>query len=151
MAKTVLGEAHLQTADGQPGGLTGLYYDSGNLTGPAALQVDPELQFAWGQARPAVLTRLPRPLQLPRRTFTVRLFFAEPDGLAPGQRVFSIKLQGQEVLPRFDIAQQSGGPDRGVVQEFKGIPVQDALAIEFRPTADKPAVIGGVELIAEGP
>jgi outer membrane protein assembly factor BamB len=151
MAKTVLGEAHLQTADGQPGGLTGLYYDSGNLTGPAALQVDPELQFAWGQARPAVLTRLPRPLQLPRRTFTVRLFFAEPDGLAPGQRVFSIKLQGQEVLPRFDIAQQSGGPDRGVVQEFKGIPVQDALAIEFRPTTDKPAVIGGVELIAEGP
>ena len=61
--------------------------------------------------------------------YTVRLYFAELDDLKAGQRVFSVSLQGKEVLSGFDIAQAAGGAGRGIVKEFKDIAVGETLIV----------------------
>lgn len=85
------------------------------------------------------------------QVYTVRLYFAEPDELAPGERVFDVLLQDQPVLPAFDVVQTAGAPRRGVVREFRGIAVGAQIALAFRPTATSrhPPILCGVELVAE--
>jgi len=149
IAKAAIPPERLVSAGGQPGGLTGMYYATATLSGPAALQIDPQIRFDWGRTLPAVLHPVPRPIALAPRPFTVALTFAEPDGLAPGQRIFSVRLQGREVLADFDIAREAGGVNRSVVKEFRGVQVHDALEIEFAGSSENPAVLCGVELIEE--
>jgi hypothetical protein len=147
--KSSIPAARLLSVDGQPGGLTGMYHATAALTGPAALQIESELRFDWGQALPAVLQPLARPTSRVARPFTVALTFAEPDGLSPGQRVFSVRMQGQPVLTDFDIALEAGGADRGVVREFPGVLIDEALELEFTASTGRPALLCGVELIEE--
>ncbi len=80
------------------------------------------------------------------RLYTVRLHFAEPEKLRPGQRVFSVSLQGKEVLADFDIVAEAGGPNRSVVKEFERVRAGDELKIVFTPKAGEP-VISGIELV----
>jgi len=54
----------------------------------------------------------------PNRPYTVRLHFAEFAWTQPGQRVFSVDINGQRVLNNFDIVAAAGGPFKAVVQEF---------------------------------
>lgn len=149
IAKSAIPAAQLCSADGQPGGLTGMYYATASLTGPAALQTDAQLRFDWGQTLPVVLQPLPRPLPLAPRTFTVALTFAEPDDLSPGQRVFSVRMQGQQVLAELDIVREAGGAHRGLVKEFRGVTIHEALELEFDSATAEPAILCGVELIEE--
>jgi hypothetical protein len=88
--------------------------------------------------------------QTPPR-YTVRLCFAEPDGLGPGERVFDVLLQGKKALDRFDVAKAAGGPDRCVVREFPGVPAAGQLRIEFSPGdgAEFGPVLSGAEIILE--
>src|SRR5262249_46594893 len=83
-------------------------------------------------------------------TYTVRLYFAEPDALQPGERVFRVLVQGREVLKDFDIVKESGGPRRSVVREFRGVAARGELTLTFQPSAGD-AVLCGVELHAEAP
>jgi hypothetical protein len=83
------------------------------------------------------------------RSFTVLLTFAEPDDLRSGQRVFSVRMQGREVLKDFDVAREAGGAHRGVVKELRGVRVQDAIQIEFASTTENPPILCGVALIEE--
>ncbi|MCU0874642.1 MAG: PQQ-binding-like beta-propeller repeat protein, partial [Pirellulaceae bacterium] len=55
--------------------------------------------------------------------YTVRLHFAEPEDLQPGERVFDVRLQDEPVLKGFDIVQAAGAPRRAVVKEFAGVRV----------------------------
>ncbi len=91
-----------------------------------------------------------RPVHPPAR-YTIRLHFAEPEELKPGQRVFGVALQGKPVLDKFDIVSAAGGTQRGVVKEFKGVVIQKDLKITFTraPGAMAGPLICGVELIAE--
>jgi len=87
----------------------------------------------------------------PPRSYTVRLHFAEPEKVKPGQRVFSIVLQNRTVWNDFDIVKETGGPHRPVVQEFRGISAGASLKIELIPTGTsqwKP-VLCGIELVTE--
>jgi len=147
--KSVIPPNRLVSAEGKPGGLTGLYYATAAHAGPAALQTDPQLRFDWGQSLPMVLHPLPRPVALEPRSFTVRLTFAEPDALQPGQRIFSVRMQGRAVLDGFDIAREAGGNRRGVLKEFRGVKVHEALELAFASATQNPAVLCGVELIEE--
>ncbi|MDZ7619545.1 MAG: PQQ-binding-like beta-propeller repeat protein [Patescibacteria group bacterium] len=149
VAKAAIPASRLSTAEGEGGGLTGLYYETAALAGPAVVQTDAQLRFNWGRDLPAALRRLPRPLQLPERTFTVRLYFAEPEVIGPGERVFSVRMQGREVLADFDVAREAGGPNRSVAREFRGIRISDALTIAFVPKTAKPALVCGVALVEE--
>jgi outer membrane protein assembly factor BamB len=82
------------------------------------------------------------------RAFAVRLVFAEPDGLAPGGRVFDVKLQGREVLKDFDVAREAGGGWTSLVKEFKGVRAGKELKLEFKGAAP---VLCGVEVVCEDP
>lgn len=83
--------------------------------------------------------------------YTVRLYFSEPDEVATGQRVFDVEIQGQKVLEKLDIIQETGVPFHGVVKEFKGIEVTKDLAIHLRQAPGSPLkpVLSGVELLQE--
>lgn len=147
--KQAIPPARLATAEGAPGGLTGIYYETAGLTGPAAAQTDAQVRFDWGRELPAALHRLPRPMPLPERSFTVSLYFAEPEAIGPGERVFSVRLQGAEVLTDFDIIEEAAGLNRGVVRTFEGVRIANALEVEFIAKTGKPALVCGVELIEE--
>jgi outer membrane protein assembly factor BamB len=82
--------------------------------------------------------------------FTVRLYFAEPDALKTGERVFDVRLQGQTVLRGFDIVAQAGGPRRALVKEFRDVKVDAELTVELNPSAPGSVpVLCGIELIAQ--
>jgi hypothetical protein len=83
--------------------------------------------------------------------FTVRLYFAEVDNMAEGQRVFDVTLQGKAVCKDFDIAAETRGSGACLMKEFKGIPITDTLSAEFVAKRDQTArpLICGIELIAE--
>jgi len=83
-------------------------------------------------------------------TYTVRLHFAEPDDLAPGERVFDVALQGRVVLKNFDVVREAGGPMRPVVKNFEGVRVDDDLSVTFRRRKGEP-VLCGVEARVEAP
>jgi hypothetical protein len=80
------------------------------------------------------------------------LYFAEIEEREPGQRGFTVSLQGRTVLEDFDIAKEAGGANRTVVKEFKGISVKDDLKITLTPAAESQAepLLCGIEIIAEG-
>ena len=82
--------------------------------------------------------------------YTVRLYFAEPDdSLDQGDRVFSVALQGKTVLNDLDIMREALGPHCCLVKEFRGIPLGDELRVKLTPVRGRPAVLCGIELIAE--
>ena len=85
------------------------------------------------------------------QAYTVRLYFSEPEDRKPGERVFTVALQGQEALADFDITQAAGGPRRSVMKEFRGVQVQDDLTISLTPAggSQAPPVLCGIELVAE--
>jgi len=82
------------------------------------------------------------------RVYRVRLYFAETEGAAPGQRVFDVKLQGNTVLSGFDIYTAAGGSDLAVVREFSGIQALDTLTVELVPVLGEP-LISGIEILPD--
>lgn len=83
--------------------------------------------------------------------YTVRIVFAEPDQLRPGERVFNVWMQGNLVLENFDTLKAAGGPNRGVIKEFRHVAIQDELLIRFQrtPHSSVGPVVCGIELLAE--
>ncbi|HUT95689.1 MAG TPA: PQQ-binding-like beta-propeller repeat protein [Thermoguttaceae bacterium] len=146
--KSVVPKERLFTADARPGGLTAAYYDT-KFDGPAVLRIDPEIELDWGEGPPEPLEPSAEPID-PSGVYTVELFFAEPDSRSPGDRVFSVAIQGREVLEDFDVVREAGGPMRGVVKQFGGIRVDRDLSISFTPKAGRPLVCG-VRLERDGP
>jgi predicted alpha/beta superfamily hydrolase len=89
--------------------------------------------------------------KVPNGKYTVRLHFAETyDGIGgPGERVFSVSLQGKEVLKDLDPFQVAGGALKPVVKEFKGVSVENGqLVIGFTPNVENPQICG-IEILAE--
>lgn len=148
LPKQIVPPERLSTPDGKPG-LAAAYYDNGQCNGPAAIQVDPRIAFDWTGQPPAAIQRCRASGKAIEQSYTVRLTFAEPEAVQPGQRVFSVRLQGREVLKDFDILKEAGGMHRGVVREFRGVRAHEAVTLDFAPSATEPPVISGVELIAE--
>ena len=88
-----------------------------------------------------------------KRTYTVRLYFIEPDRQAAGQRQFDVAVQGKTLLRGLDVSREAGGPNRGLVKEFMGVKVGKELTIDLRlliGSAVKESVLSGVEMVAEG-
>ncbi len=86
------------------------------------------------------------------KRYTVKLYFAEPENVAVGQRLFDIEIEGQKVLTNFDIAKEAGGSLRSVVREFAGVSARGQLTVRLTPsegTALREPVLCGIELIAE--
>ena len=93
------------------------------------------------------------PFGIRTRTYTVRLHFAEPDRVKPGERLFDVAVQGERVLTGFDVVKEAGGTDRVVIREFRGVRVRRDLKVTLTPTAGAKraqTLLSGVEVIAEG-
>jgi len=88
-----------------------------------------------------------------KASYTVKLHFAELEDRKPGERVFDVRVQGQEVLHGFDIAEAAGGADKPVIRTFAKIPVTDALTIECLPASKQPGaappLLCGIEIAIE--
>ncbi len=82
-------------------------------------------------------------------TFTVRLYFAEPDNVQPGERVFDVALGGETVLQAFDVVAQAGESRRGIMKEFKKVDGSETLKLEFKSHTERGAILSGIELIRE--
>lgn len=88
---------------------------------------------------------------VPNGKYTVRLYFAETfDGIEKaGDRLFSVKVQGKEVLKDLDVFKESGGFAKPLVKTFTGVAVTDGkLRIEFVPNVQNPEV-NGIIVVAE--
>jgi outer membrane protein assembly factor BamB len=82
--------------------------------------------------------------------WTVCLHFAEPLDLRPGERVFSVTLQGREVMKSFDIVRACGGARRAVIRAFEGIAAKGALEVTLTPAdGSRPPLLCGVEVVAD--
>ena len=81
-------------------------------------------------------------------SYTVRLVFAEPEDLKPGERRFSVSLNGRTVLPNLDLVAEAG-VGKTVVREFRDIAVTDDLVIELRPLGARPTILCGIEAVAQ--
>jgi hypothetical protein len=83
-------------------------------------------------------------------TYTVRLGFVAP----ANRRKFDISIQGRVVNENLDVLKETGGVNRALVKEFKGIPVQNLLSLELIPENPSPElsqapVINFIEIIRE--
>ncbi len=79
--------------------------------------------------------------------FTIKLTFAEPnEQAAKGDRVFSVTLQGNTMLPQFDIVQAAGRPMSGVVREFHIETNDGRVVIELAAIRGK-TLLSGIELL----
>ena len=84
------------------------------------------------------------------RPYTVRLYFAEPDEINPGQRIIDVAIQNQKVLDDFDIIKEANGQYKSVVREFNGIMVKDDLVLNFSASNNGEApLICGIEILGE--
>ncbi len=80
--------------------------------------------------------------------YNVTLYFAEPEDISAGERIFDVSIQGEKVLENFDIVQEAGGPKRVLRKEFRGIKVNDTLNIGFSSNLQS-TVISGIEIVIE--
>ncbi|MBI2804049.1 MAG: PQQ-binding-like beta-propeller repeat protein [Planctomycetes bacterium] len=84
------------------------------------------------------------------QAYTVKLYFAEPDGMPAGKRRFHVEVEGRRVLTDFDIAKEAGGPARSLVKEFTGVTALDVLRVRLiAANSEFTPVICGIELVAE--
>lgn len=78
----------------------------------------------------------------------MRLYFAEPAGQRPGERVFSVSLQGKAALADLDIARQAPAPGKTIIREFQGVEAARELKITFAARQGQP-VLSGLRLEVE--
>ena len=104
-------------------------------------------------------------IPLAKGTYELRLFFAEteyglgnPLGGSETSRLFTIAINGTEVLRRFDPIAESGGPNRLLVRAFKDIsPASDGkLHLSFRKYSYlgrvvSPAFLNAIEILQSKP
>jgi hypothetical protein len=89
------------------------------------------------------------PEEMPDRSYTVRLHFAEPDNVKPGDRVFDVTIQGRRAFDNLDVVKEAGQSRKAIVKEIRGVRVNDELRISFHPTTKLPAFVCGVEVVEE--
>jgi hypothetical protein len=109
--------------------------------------------YASGAEGISSLSVLLDPNATAQRSYTVRLYFAELSGAAPGERVFDVSLQGNPVLTGFDVAREAGGDLRGLTREFKGIQAGTDLRVAMARVGQESTrgpILSGIVIEAEG-
>ncbi|MCP4476567.1 MAG: hypothetical protein GY818_00580, partial [Planctomycetaceae bacterium] len=77
-----------------------------------------------------------------KQQYTIRRYFIEPEKKSPGERVFSVMLQGKGVIDELDIARETGGSFRPLTRTFKGVEIDRTLRIQLKPKAGRPLLCG---------
>ena len=86
--------------------------------------------------------------KLANGTYTVRLHFAETfeQHTTAGQRLFSVKINGEEKLKDLDVLKAAGGFAKPLVKEFKIAVTDGVLHIEFVANVQNPE-INAIEIL----
>jgi len=82
-------------------------------------------------------------------SYTIRLYFIEPNHTVPGARVFDVALQGETVLKNFDIRADTGGIMRCTVKEFADVKIVDACEVSLTARTGT-TLLSGIELVSSG-
>jgi hypothetical protein len=83
---------------------------------------------------------------MPNGTYDVNLKFAEIFFWQPGQRIFSVAINGGTVLPNFDIVAQAGGGGRAVDKLVPIAVTNGTIRIDFTPVVNNPK-ISAIEIL----
>jgi hypothetical protein len=81
-------------------------------------------------------------------SYSVNLYFSEPEMMLEGERVFDVIIQGEKVLENLDILSETGSLDRELVKSFSGIRAGETLTLEMIPKRGN-TILAGIELIQE--
>lgn len=79
--------------------------------------------------------------------YKIKLHFAEPENIKPGERVFDVVLNNKTVLPGFDIIKESGKFLQPVIKEFSTSALSGKLIIETKSKKKEP-ILCGIEVLA---
>ncbi|GAA1844567.1 malectin domain-containing carbohydrate-binding protein [Microlunatus capsulatus] len=79
-------------------------------------------------------------------SYRVRLHFAELNKTAAGQRAFDVRLEGTQVLTRFDVFAAAGGIDRAVTRQFSTTVTDGAVTLDFIRQVEN-AKISAIEIL----
>lgn len=85
---------------------------------------------------------------VPATSYTVKLYFSELENMKPGERIFNIRLQNNQVLENFDVAGEAGKADKEIIKSFTGIQAGKSLKIDLTPIKGN-TILSGVELIQD--
>ena len=80
--------------------------------------------------------------------YLVRLYFAEPDDIARGDRLQDIQLQGENVVRDLDVFHEAKGVMRGLTKTFNDIEVTGDLTLQLSASKGK-TIISGMEIIRQ--
>jgi hypothetical protein len=73
-------------------------------------------------------------------TYTVNLKFAEIWFTSPGQRIYNILINGQQVASNFDPFAAAGGANTAIDKQYQVAVTNGTLDIQLTPIADNPKV-----------
>jgi hypothetical protein len=73
-------------------------------------------------------------------TYTVNLKFAEIWFTSPGQRVYNIVVNGQQVFANFDPLAISGGPNMAIDEQYQATVTNGTLDIQLTPVVSNPKI-----------
>ncbi|MFT5466332.1 MAG: outer membrane protein assembly factor BamB [Verrucomicrobiales bacterium] len=82
------------------------------------------------------------------RTFTVTLSFVEPADGKTGDRIFDVLVQGKTAIAGLDVWKETGGSQRLLVKEIRGVQADSEILISFAAKTGR-STISGVEVIEE--
>jgi len=100
-----------------------------------------------GGIRSLEITLSEEPSEL-EASYSVHLYFSEPEKMQEGERVFEVILQGKKVLENFDIISETGKENKELVKSFSGIRAGQTLTLEMVPKQGN-TILSGIELIHE--
>jgi hypothetical protein len=86
---------------------------------------------------------------MPNGMYAVTLKFAELYWSSPGQRVFNVSINGQQVLTNFDILASASGKNTAIDRSFTTTVTGGTMSIVFTTVADN-AKIDAIEILPSG-
>jgi hypothetical protein len=81
-------------------------------------------------------------------SYTVKLYFSEPENIKQGERVFDIAIQGVKVTDNIDIVSEAGKSDKEVQKIYTAVRAGKTLRIDLMPVKGN-TLISGIEIISE--
>ena len=84
----------------------------------------------------------------PRR-YDVVLHFAETQNARAGERVFSVRIQGEDVIPRLDICAAAGGTNKAFTRKIPNLDANREMTIELIPVEGRAPLICALEIVVQ--
>ena len=87
----------------------------------------------------------------PGASYTLRLHFAETSVTGAGQRIFSVAVNGNQVLTNFDIFAAAGGANKAVAESFPAVANGSGqIVVQFVQGAQNNPKVDGLEVLSAG-